>query len=147
MVDLRSVIVVSGLSEPLAEKVSTVISQSTSDENNSLPPTSSLAIYNSDYLTAHAQSAKHIHAALRGRAFLDPDSKDENEKRLLETLALDEAVSAGSEGISAGTAIEGLALLDEWKSGQTTRRQYIQRARDRWKQTTVFQRELASLEE
>lgn len=64
------------------------------------------------------------------RQLLDPKSQSENEKQLQETLEL--------ENIELEEAIEGLLLLDEWGSKVEVRKAYVDAARKRWSEASLF---------
>lgn len=72
----------------------------------------------------HAQSAPHLHSAYNVRYLLDPSTKSQNEKDLLKTLDL--------ESVTLEQAVEGLALLEEWKSEEGVKEEYRRKAGRRW---------------
>ncbi|EON61385.1 hypothetical protein W97_00599 [Coniosporium apollinis CBS 100218] len=114
------------LSEPLPPPVAKVI-----DSTFTLIPTStSLSDYNDSFISKHSKSAPHVQAGLKVRQLLDSSSLPQNEKELLATLDFDT--------IELQDAKNGLSLLGEWKSGSEAREAYINAARKRWPEATVF---------
>lgn len=114
------------LSEPLPPPVAKVI-----DSTFTLIPTStSLSDYNDSFLSKHSKSAPHVQAGLKVRQLLDSSSLPQNEKELLATLDFDT--------IELQDVKNGLSLLGEWKSGSEAREAYINAARKRWPEATVF---------
>ena len=119
---------VSELSESLPEKVSTTISTGT----EVFPSTSTLNDYNDKFLAKHSNSPRHIHGALRARALLKPETKAQNERELLETLDFDDS------RMDLESAVQGLQLLVEWNCDREFRTAYLDKAKARYKDATVF---------
>ena len=87
---------------------------------------------NTEYLTKHGESARHVQAALRVRHILDPGTAEENQKDLIRTLAL--------ESISLESAIEGLGVLDNWNAKSRFQDDYRAAAHERWPEATAFRK-------
>ncbi|KAF2094556.1 TPR-like protein [Rhizodiscina lignyota] len=95
-----------------------------------IPASKDLASFNDAYLKKHAESATQVRAGLNVRHLLDPNSKNQNEKDLIATIGLD--------GTDLTSALEGLGLLSYWKSDKSARSAYMEKARARWPEATVF---------
>lgn len=109
------------MSEVINAEMSTLITNDATD----------LSAHNASFLERHPASAPHILAGLRARQYLDPKTLEQNQKELQETLGL---VSA-----SLDDAVAGLRLLREWNSSPAALDAYVERARQRWSEATVFQ--------
>ncbi|KAL9094329.1 MAG: hypothetical protein Q9165_003470 [Trypethelium subeluteriae] len=116
----------SSLSEPLAEPISSIIGKNFT----LLSESTDLLAHNEAFLSRHKNSPQHIHAYLRVRQQLEPKSQSENEKQMQASLDL--------ENIELEEAIEGLLLLDEWNSGAEVKKAYVDAARNRWREASVF---------
>ncbi|KAI5287751.1 hypothetical protein KEM52_001437 [Ascosphaera acerosa] len=89
-----------------------------------------MARWNEEYLAKHADSAAHVQAALEVRRLGDGAAAPQCEEQLVETV---DAQVAQLED-----AMNGLRLLDEWKSSEETRQRYVERAHRRWERATAF---------
>lgn len=96
-----------------------------------MPASTDLKKANSEFQQKHSQSPPHLQSAFNVRQFLDPSSKSQNESELKNTLSL--------PSVTIEQAIAGLALLDEWKSEESTKKDYLQAAAKKWPDATVFQ--------
>lgn len=67
---------------------------------------------------------------LDARQVLEPGSRAKQEEALIETLGLKEA------GIE--DALAGLELLRRWGSGKDVREKYVEQAKGRWTEASVF---------
>ncbi|KAI9840041.1 MAG: hypothetical protein M1819_000233 [Sarea resinae] len=115
------------LSTPLEPRVAEVIAS----EFSLLPTSTNLTEHNDAFLARHKDSAPHIHAFLRIRFLLSPESKVQNEKDLHATLGL--------STIDQSQAVEGLKLLDMWKAETSVKDQYRKAATERWPEASAFQ--------
>ena len=68
--------------------------------------------------------------ALNTRQVLNPESKEENCKDVIRTLAID--------GSNLDDAYRGLDLLTQWKAEERFRNDYIDAARARWPECSRF---------
>ncbi|KAI9713785.1 MAG: hypothetical protein M1820_000515 [Bogoriella megaspora] len=121
----------SSLSEPLPEPTSSIINQTFT----LLPPSTDLTAHNEAFISRHKSSPHHIHAYLKVRQILDPPSLTKNEKGLQDSLDL--------EKIELEEGIEGLLLLEEWGSTNEVKKAYVDAAREKWKEASVFPVETA----
>lgn len=90
-----------------------------------------LSTQNASFLEKHSSSAPHVLAGLRARQHLDSKTLEQNQKDLQETL--------GFESARLEDAVAGLELLKEWNCPRAARDAYLERARQRWPEATVFQ--------
>lgn len=109
------------MSEVLNAEMSTLITNDATD----------LSAHNASFLEKHSASAPHVLAGLRARQYLDSETLEQNQKELQETLGF---VSA-----TLDDALAGLELLEEWNSSPAALDAYLERARQRWSEATVFQ--------
>ncbi|EAS36268.3 N-terminal acetyltransferase catalytic subunit [Coccidioides immitis RS] len=116
------------LSEPLPAEVQEIV---TSEFETLLPKSQDLAAWNDSYLTENSSSVPHIHAALTVRRIIAPEQKAQTEKDLASSIDLETA--------SIESALAGLHLLDDWRSGPEAKTSYIGQANTRWKEASVFQ--------
>ena len=96
----------------------------------------SATAYNESFLSRHSDDASCIHAALRLRNSISPDTQAQNERDLLNTLDLDRLLLE--------EARQGLVMLREWKGGDGQSEvmdEYEHKARTRWPHSTVFDRD------
>ena len=126
LVRLRHTLV--NLPSPLPPKVSQVIN---AELTTILPEAVNLATFNSEFLAQNSSSAKHVHSFLRARQYLDPDTREQNQKDLLGTLGLEE--------ISFQDAYFGLEILKDWEVEPAVRKEYSAKAHERWPEASVFQ--------
>lgn len=90
----------------------------------------SVSDWNESYVTANKSGAAHVQAGLRVRGELDKDSREQNEKELIETLSIqDETLTEG---------VAGLELLEEWRSSAEVIAAYKQAAGSIWTEATAF---------
>ncbi|KAL1952688.1 hypothetical protein VTO42DRAFT_4451 [Malbranchea cinnamomea] len=115
------------LSEPLPQDVSEVVN---SEFETVLPKSTNLTEWNDAFLAANSTSPAHVQSALSVRQLLTPESKSQSEKDLQSTLDLEVA--------SIEDALAGLSLLDNWGSAQDAKTAYRQHAKQRWKESSVF---------
>lgn len=117
------------LTEPLPPKVQEVL-QST---YLSKLKEQSLEECNEQYLASHKDSAPHVQSVVRFRRVLDPDGKEETKsvQNLQDTLELD--------SISLEAAEAGMRLLDEIEAGAEAKKAYLDSARERFPEATMFQ--------
>ncbi len=115
------------LAEPLHPKIAQVIE---ADFSPHLPPSLDLLKHNEEFLQRYHDSAVHVQMALYTRHALKPESKTENCKDMIRTLAID--------GSSLDDAHKGLDLLTEWKADERFRNDYIEAARARWPECSRF---------
>lgn len=115
------------LPEPLSDKVSQIIDAEFSPH---LPPSIDLYKHNQEFLQRHHDSAPHVQAALQTRHKLKPETKDENCKDVIRTLAL--------EGATLEDADRGLRILNEWRADKRYRDDYKDAARARWPECSRF---------
>ena len=97
--------------------------------------TSAIA-YNESFLSRYSDDGSRIHAALRVRRSISPDTQAQNERDLLNTLDLD--------GLPLEEARQGLVMFREWKGGDGQSEvidEYERKARARWPHSTVFDRD------
>ncbi|KAK8196797.1 hypothetical protein M8818_006964 [Zalaria obscura] len=113
-------------SEPLPDQADEVVKS----EFTLIPSSTSPADFNDAFLSKHKDSAPHVQSALAARQVLDPKSQSQNEKDLQATLELPE--------VQIEDAIDGLALLKQWKSAQAVQEAYVEAAKKRWAEATVF---------
>jgi len=92
-----------------------------------------LKAFNDDFLKSHSESPTHMQRGYNVRFHLDPSSKTQNEKDLQNLLNLD--------GVTLEQALEGTALLQEWKSDTKTLDAYRDAAAKKWPQAAIFQKE------
>ncbi|EMD00702.1 hypothetical protein BAUCODRAFT_29060 [Baudoinia panamericana UAMH 10762] len=118
------------LSEPLPEKAKQVTD---SEFLSKQPKDQSIEAVNEEYLAKHKDSASHIHAAVRVRQVLQPESADAK-ARSVEDLVQ----SLRCENIMLRQAEDGLAVLLELGVEVEAREKYVQAARERWPEATVF---------
>ncbi|KAL8824749.1 MAG: hypothetical protein Q9191_004846 [Dirinaria sp. TL-2023a] len=116
------------LSEPLPPKISEMIESQLSPM---LAKDTNLSESNDDFLSKNRQSAPHIHAAVRTRQAISPDSTNRNQKDI--SGALD------SDSITLQDAMHGLALLKDWETKQEVISEYVEKARKKWPEATVFE--------
>lgn len=90
----------------------------------------SVSDWNDSFISIHRSSAAHVQAGLRLRGLLDKDSREQNEKDLIETLSL--------QGMTLAEATAGLELLEKWRSGEEVVAAYKKAAGSIWKEATVF---------
>ena len=90
----------------------------------------SISDWNESYITAHKSSATHVQSALSVRAIIDKDSREQNEKDLIETLSL--------QGMTLAEATAGLELLEEWRSSAEVVAAYQKAAGSVWSEATPF---------
>lgn len=95
-----------------------------------VPAKADLSSFNDSFLNKHKESAQHVQHALQTRSILDPPSKSQNEKDLLATIDL--------PSTTMGSTAAGLELLAGWKSDKAVKDQYLQVARKRWPDATIF---------
>lgn len=89
-----------------------------------------LSAWNNDFLDRHRSSASHVQAGLRVRALIGKETRETNEKDLLEVLSLNSS--------SICSAIAGMELLDEWRSSAEVKDRYKDKAAERWNMASVF---------
>ncbi|KAI1946841.1 hypothetical protein LOZ57_003611 [Ophidiomyces ophidiicola] len=116
------------LSEPLPSEVQEILS---SEFEAILPASQDLSAWNDTYLSNNSSSMSHVHAALTVRRLVDPEKSAQTEKDL--------AASIDSDVASMESALAGLHLLDDWRSGSETKSLYIDQAHKRWKEASMFQ--------
>lgn len=114
--------------EDMPEKVSSVLASSFT----LVPESADLASLNDAFAKKHSQSAAHLQSAYAVRVFLDPSTKAQNESELTKLLDLEE--------INQEHAYAGLELLDEWKSEESVRAAYLEKAASKWPEATIFQK-------
>ncbi len=90
----------------------------------------STAEWNEAYITANQSSAPHVQAGLKIRGLLDKNTRDQNEKELIETLSI--------QGETLSEAGTGLGLLEEWRSSAEVVAAYKQAAGSIWTEATAF---------
>jgi hypothetical protein len=86
--------------------------------------------WNQSFISTNKSSAAHVQAGLRVRGLIDKDSREQNEKDLIETLSL--------QGITLAEATAGLELLEEWRSSAEVVTAYKQAAGNIWSEATAF---------
>ena len=79
----------------------------------------------------HHGSAAHVHACLKVKQILDPESSDKNQQDVIRTIALDNC--------SLDDAVKGLDLLKNWKSKSQYVDDCIAAAHERWPEATAFE--------
>jgi N-alpha-acetyltransferase 15/16, NatA auxiliary subunit len=87
---------------------------------------------NEEYLSAHKDSAPHVHAVVRLRQAIKPGDdgmKRKSGKDLIETLKSDKT--------SLSEALDGLRLLEEI-GAQEARQEYVKAAHERWSEADAF---------
>ena len=114
------------LSEPLPEKVQTVVKETFLSKQ----PSKSVQESNEEFFSHHKDSAPHVQAVIRVRHALKPGS--ENAKDLLSTL---DAKSSSLE-----EAVDGLKLLEEIGADAGAKEEYCKKAGQRWAEADVFRR-------
>jgi peptide alpha-N-acetyltransferase len=119
---------VNQLPEPLPEKVQEVF-QSTF---LSTLPSKPLDEVNEAYLTAHKDSAPHVHAVVRVRHALQPTDEDSKKS------ANDLQATLKSESTSLEDAVEGLTVLGELGLGHEAKEAYRKAALERWGSADAF---------
>jgi N-alpha-acetyltransferase 15/16, NatA auxiliary subunit len=95
-----------------------------------LSPTTPLQKLNDGFLSKHSDKPSHRRSGLKTRQLLDASSLANNEKDLLAILGLESA--------DLNEAIEGLHVLDEWKSDQSVKDKYVAAAAKKWPEATAF---------
>ncbi|KAK3060496.1 hypothetical protein LTS18_008422, partial [Coniosporium uncinatum] len=93
-------------------------------------PQGDLTKFNDDFLSKHSKSAAHTRSALIARLLLDKSSQANNEKELTLTLDLDD--------VTIADALAGLANLKSWKSDSKVQEEYLEKAKKRWPEASVF---------
>lgn len=116
------------LSEPLPSKISEIIE---SQLSSILAKDTNLSQSNDDFLSENRQSAPHIHAAVRTRQAISPDSTNQNREDISAALE--------NDSISLQDAVKGLELLKDWETKQEVINEYVDKARKMWPEATVFQ--------
>jgi N-alpha-acetyltransferase 15/16, NatA auxiliary subunit len=86
--------------------------------------------WNESFISTHKSSPSHVQAGLRVQGLIDKDSREQNEKDLIETLSL--------QGMTLAEATAGLGLLEEWRSSAEVVAAYKQAARSIWNEATAF---------
>lgn len=119
---------IDSLSEPLPPKAHEVLTSSFT----LIPKEKSLKDVNEQYLMEHKSSAAHVQAGLRTRQALDSSTKAQNIKELQATLDLD--------GIAILDAVTGLRMLDGFEADAAAKNAYVEAARKRFPEATVFQK-------
>ncbi|KAI9656742.1 MAG: hypothetical protein M1821_003381 [Bathelium mastoideum] len=117
---------ISSLPEPLPEPISSIIEKNFT----LLPKSTDLATFNENFLSQHKDSPRHLHAYLKVRQLLDPKSQADGEAQLHKTLEM--------EDIEIEDAIGGLSLLHQWNSSPEVKKAYLDAARKRWSEASVF---------
>ncbi|KAF2196701.1 TPR-like protein [Delitschia confertaspora ATCC 74209] len=97
-----------------------------------LPAGADLKSYNNEWQQKHLDSAPHLQSAYKVRAFLDPGTKEVNEKDIQKLLDLPSNTQE--------QALAGLSCLEEWGSDEKTREAYREAAAGRWPEATVFEK-------
>lgn len=120
--------VLSSLPEPLPPNISEIIE---SELSSILPKDANLNKLNEDFLGPDPPSIAHAHAAVRARRVMSPKHSEEDQKKLLALLDIDSA--------SLKDAMNGLRMLREWQTKPEAISEYVEKARSRWPQATVFQ--------
>lgn len=118
--------------KPTPSTSSSSPSSSSSSPPFLFPPVPSLKSYNDKFLAEHAHSPRHLHGGLRARALLSPETKAQNERELLGTLDFDDSK------MDLESAVQGLQLLVEWNCDREFRTRYLDRAKERYPDATVF---------
>ncbi|OJJ40539.1 hypothetical protein ASPWEDRAFT_219476 [Aspergillus wentii DTO 134E9] len=118
------------LSEPLPAQVAEVVN---TEFENLLPKSQNLEEWNNSFLSANQGSAAHTQAGLACRLFLNKDSKPQCEKDLVASLE--------SADVTIETGLAGLELLNEWGSDQAAKTAYIEKAKSKWPESSVFKLE------
>jgi N-alpha-acetyltransferase 15/16, NatA auxiliary subunit len=90
----------------------------------------SVSDWNHSFISAHKRSASHVQAGLRVRGLIDKDSREQNEKDLIQTLSL--------QGMTLAEATAGLGLLEEWRTSAEVVAAYKQAAGNIWSAATSF---------
>jgi len=93
-------------------------------------PQGQLTKFNDDFLSKHSKSAAHVRSALFVRQSLDKSTQTKNEEGLTSTLDLDNT--------TLPDALKGLATLKSWKSDSSIQEEYVQKAKKRWSEASVF---------
>lgn len=117
------------LSEPLPKEVQEVVQDLFLGKLDSL----SLGQHNEEYLAKHNHSADHIHSVVRLRSALNPgaiETKSQGVQDLQRSLEL--------SSVTLQQAEAGLELFDEIRAEEDARRTYLETARKRWPEATVF---------
>ncbi|TVY86554.1 N-alpha-acetyltransferase, NatA auxiliary subunit [Lachnellula willkommii] len=93
-----------------------------------LPESVSLTQFNNDYLSKHKDCARRTLSGLSARKLLDHDLAPSADADVVEVLKIDD--------VSMEVAIEGLELLQSWKSGELEA--FRKAAAAKWPNATVF---------
>ena len=117
------------LSEPLPSKADEVVKSTFT----LIPTSTSSSDFNTTYLSKHKDSARHVQAALSARQYLDAKSQAQNEKELQATLDLSNGTLEDAQA--------GLELLGKWKSDKAVKQAYVDAAKKRWSDATVFEKQ------
>ncbi|MCJ1286234.1 N-alpha-acetyltransferase 15, NatA auxiliary subunit [Xylographa opegraphella] len=116
----------STLADPLSPKVSAVI---TSEFSSRYPSSKAdLEKHNNDFLKEHKDSAQHQLAGLQARQFLDPGTREANEKEVLRMIS--------EESIGMTDAVRALEIVKEW-GGDASK--VSAKAAERWPEAAIFQ--------
>lgn len=110
----------------LDPKVSEVLKSHT----DIVPETAELSSFNNNYLSRHKDSISHVQSAIRVREIVDPSSRAQNEKDLVQTLQL--------PNVRIKQAEEGFKTLQGWESSTDVKEKYLEAARAKWPLATVF---------
>lgn len=89
---------------------------------------------NEEYLQSHRDSARHVHATVRLRQALKP-GVDEAKTKSVNDLQ----TALGLPSVSLQDASEGLHLLRGMGAAQDAQKAYLEAARQRWPEATLFQ--------
>lgn len=95
-----------------------------------VPSSSSLKSSNDDYMRKYASSGPHVRSGLKVRQLLDPSTAKQNEQELIGTLSL--------ENVDIEFAADGLEVLRQWRSDKATKEKYLEAARAKWPEATLF---------
>lgn len=117
--------------EGLSPKVAEVVSTTTKDLN--IPSKTNSVEWNEAFRTSrnHNHSPRHVQAYLRVRQMMDGNSREKNEKDLIESLSLPNA--------QLDDAMAGLDILrDEWCNPSSAVKEYKEAAARRWKAASAF---------
>lgn len=93
----------------------------------------SLEQRNEEYLEKHKQSVSHVQSVVRFRNALKPDAEETKSKGVKDLQS-----SLELPNLSLQQAQAGVELLDEIKAGGNARQAYLEAARVRWPEATVF---------
>ena len=117
--------------EKAGEEIAPRVKEMIAYESKSLSDSSqSVSDWNDSFISTHRSSAAHVQAGLRVRYLLDKDSREHNEKTLIETLSF--------SALTLAEATAGLELLEEWRSGGEAVAAYKEAAGRIWSEATVF---------